>query len=410
MSPADEVPLSIEELRAAVASRDLPGLVARLVRERSWGALVALFAHAGGAGASSLGLSELEMAARALAVALDAVPPPKHPRAALLDELRTVRITAAEALLARGAAPPLAEVEVRARRRAAALLGAAGDHARAAVVHEELGDDASAAAAWGALGDLDRMEAAHARVDARDGHRRAALEAMRGFDALLAAGERRLAITAAATMAFDLPEAATARERAARLEVRLVRARGVTLRVRGGGAYRFAALPATLGRDPLAEVTLRDPGASRRHAAIRRAQDGDGGLVLEDLGSRAGVVVAGARVGDTFPLRGEGQLTLGPTTPLVYSVLAGGCVVLRGVSGLDRELVALVGPDPLDLAIVLPEARGLSLSLSGGGARLSRRGDVPVRVEGGFIGAACDLLHGDVIEVTGAAPLVLEVA
>jgi hypothetical protein len=407
MSPADEVPLSIEELRAAVASRDLPGLVARLVRERSWGALVALFAHAGGAGASSLGLSELEMAARALAVALDAVPPPKHPRAALLEELRTVRITAAEALLARGAAPPLAEVEVRARRRAAALLGAAGDHARAAAVHEELGDDASAAAAWGELGDLDRMEAAHARVDARDGHRRAALEAMRGFDALLAAGERRLALTAAATMPFDLPEAATARERAARLEGRLVRARGVTLRVRGGGAYRFAALPATLGRDPLAEVTLRDPGASRRHAAIRKAADG---LVLEDLGSRAGVFVAGARIGGAFPLRGEGQLSLGPTTPLVYSALGDGHVVLRGVSGLDRELVALVGPDPLDLALVLPEARGLSLSLSGGGARLSRRADVPVRVEGGFIGAACDLLHGDVVEVAGAAPLVLEVA
>jgi hypothetical protein len=404
---ADEVPLSIEELRAAVASRDLPGLVARLVRERSWGALIALFAHAGGAGASSLGLSELEMAARALAVALDAVPPPKHPRAAMLDELRTVRITAAEALLARGAPPPLAEVEVRARRRAAGLLSAAGDHARAAAVHEELGDDASAAAAWGALGDLDRMEAAHARVDARDGHRRAALEAMRGFDALLAAGERRLAIAAAAAMPFDLPEAVTARERAARVEARLVRARGVTLRVRGGGTFRFAALPATLGRDPLAEVTLRDPGASRRHAAIREAA---GGLVLEDLGSRAGVAVAGARIGGAFPLRGEGQLTLGATTPLVYSVLGDERVVLRGVSGLDRELVALVGPDPLDLSLVLPEARGLSLTFSSGGVRLSRRADVPVRVEGGFIGAACDLLHGDVVELTGAGPLVLEVA
>jgi hypothetical protein len=405
---ADEVPLSIEELRAAVASRDLPGLVARLVRERSWGALIALFAHAGGAGASSLGLSELEMAARALAVALDAVPPPKHPRAALLDELRTVRLTAAEALLARGAPPPLAEVEVRARRRAAALLGAAGDHARAAAVHEELGDDASAAAAWGALGDLDRMEAAHARVDARDGHRRAALEAMRGFDALLAAGERRRAIAAAAAMASDLPEAGTARERAARIEARLVRARGVTLRVRGGAAVRFAALPATLGRDPLAEVTLRDPGASRRHAAIRTA--GAGELVLEDLGSRAGVVVAGARIDGPFPLRGEGQLTLGATTPLVYSVLGGACVVLRGVSGLDRELLALVGADPLDVSLVLPEARGLTLALSGGGARLSRRADVPVRVEGSFIGAACDLLHGDVVELPGPAPLVLEVA
>src|SRR6185436_14309565 len=182
--PADDLPISLEEIQAAVASRDLPGLVARLVRERSWGALVALFGHAGGGGGGAgLGLAELETAARALAVALDAVPAPRSARSSLADELRAVRISAAEALLARGARPPLAEVESRARRRAAALLSAAGDHGRAAAIHEELGDDASAAEAWGALGELDRMEEAHARVDARAGQRRAATAAMRNFDA-----------------------------------------------------------------------------------------------------------------------------------------------------------------------------------------------------------------------------------
>ena len=95
-SPADEVAISPEELRAAVASRDLPALVARLVRERSWGALILLFGHAGGPeGAASLGLAELDAAAQALARALDAVPPPKSARAALGDELRIVRISAA---------------------------------------------------------------------------------------------------------------------------------------------------------------------------------------------------------------------------------------------------------------------------------------------------------------------------
>jgi hypothetical protein len=207
-------------------------------------------------------------------------------------------------------------------------------------------------------------------------------------------------------MAVDHPEASMARERAARVDARLVRARGVTLRVRGAGAVRLAALPATLGRDPLAEVTLRDPGVSRRHAALRRAPEG---VILEDLASRAGVLVAGARLGAPFPLRGEGEVTLGATSPLRYSVISDACVVLRGISGLDRELVAIVGADPLDLSLVIPGARGLTLELSSGGARLVRQADVRVRVEGHYIGAECDLLHGDLIEVLGPTPLVLEV-
>src|SRR4029079_12087877 len=191
--PAEDLPISLEELRAAVASRDLPGLVARLVRERSWGALISLFGHAGSPTTVGVGLAELDAAARALAVALGAVPPPKGARSALHDELRAVRIAAAEALLARGGHMPFSEPERRARRQAAALLLAAGDHTRAARTYEERGDDASAAEAWGAAGELDQMEEAHAREDARVGARRAAADALRSFDVLLASGERRRA-------------------------------------------------------------------------------------------------------------------------------------------------------------------------------------------------------------------------
>jgi len=223
-----------------------------------------------------------------------------------------------------------------------------------------------------------------------------------------------LGVAAAAALPAGVPEAGSARELAARVETRLVRGRGVTLRVRGGAAVRLAALPATLGRDPLAEVTLRDPGVSRRHAVIRTTMDAAsdvGKLVIEDLASRAGLHVAGARIGGAFPLSGDGQLTLGATTALLYSAQDGGRVVLRGVSGLDRDLVALVGPDPLDLSTILevPGARGLGLELAGGGARLVRRPEIPVRVDGHFVGPGCDLLHGDVIEVLGATPLTLEV-
>jgi hypothetical protein len=413
--PADELTISPEELRAAVASRDLPGLVTRLVRERSWGALILLFGHAGSPeGAASLGLPELDAAAQALAAALEGVPRPKSARATLGDELRAVRIAAAEALLGRGAHPPVTEVERRARRRAAALLSAAGDHARAATAHEALGDDASAAASWGALGELDRMEAAHARDEARAGERRRAADLLRRLDVLLASGERRAAIALAATLPAGAPEAAPTRERVARLESRLPRGRAVTLRVRGGGAVRLAAVPARLGRDPLAEVPLRDPGVSRQHATVRGGTDAQGGpgegLFVEDAGSRGGVHVAGARLAGPLRLSGEGEVGLGSTTVLRFEAAADGrSVVLRGTSGLDRDLVVVVGRDPLELGRALPGAGGLALELGSGAARLVRGGGPPVRIDGHLVGEGWDLLSGDVVEVLGAPPLVFEV-
>jgi hypothetical protein len=411
-SPADDLAISPEELRAAVASRDLPALVTRLVRERSWGALILLFGYAGGPEATaSLGLAELEAAAHALAAALEAMPPPKAARGNVRDELRAVRIAAAEALLARGAQAPITEVERRARRRVAALLTGAGDHARAAAAHEALGDDASAADSWGALGELDRMEAAHARDEARTGARRAVSELLRRFDVLLASGDRRAAIALAATLPADAAEAGPVRQRAARLEALLVRGRAVTLRVRGGGALRLSGVPARVGRDPLAEVQLRDPGVSRQHAVINGAPARtEAGFLVEDAGSRGGVLVAGARVAGALRLAGEGELGLGATTSLRFEAATDGrSIVLRGTAGLDRELVVVVGHDPLDLGRVLPGAEGLGIEL-GGGARLVRRTEARVRVDGQLVGDGCDLVRGDVVEVLGGGPLVFEVA
>jgi Inner membrane component of T3SS, cytoplasmic domain len=406
--PADDLPFSERDLRAAVAAREVPALVAQFVGEGRWRALRALFGQAGAPeSATSLPLVELEGAARALAVALDALPPPRAARALEADEVRGLRLAAAEALLARSGTPPFGTAERRLRARAAKLLAAADDHARAATVREELGDDAGAAEAWGALGELERMEAAHARDEARAGARRAATDGVRRFDVLHTGGERRLAIAEAAALPVGLEEAAATRELAARLDARLVRARAVTLRVRGVGEVRVAALPARLGRDPLAELTLRDPGVSRVHAVLRA--DGDA-FVVEDLGSRGGLRVGGARATGPFALGGDTVLELGATTALRLAPQAGSHVIVRGAAGLDRALVALVGHDPLDLALVIPGADGLALELAGGAARLVRRPDVPVRVAGHFLGAGCDLLHGDVIELPPPRGLVLEVA
>jgi hypothetical protein len=382
------------------SGRDLVALVGRLVRERSWDTLTALFASLGGGetGMAPAALADLDAAARIVEEALAALPPPRHPRGAQVDELKALSLAAAEALCDRCTRPPLAESERRALARAGELFGRGGDHRRAALVFEDLGADERAALAWGALGDLERMEAAHAREEHRTAAERAATDLLRRFETLLTGGERLAALEAVAAAA-GVAEAASLRLRAAAIERRLCHGRAVSLRAPGSAWVRVAPLPAEIGRDPAVGIALRDPAISRRHAALRSV---GGEIVVADVGSRGGVRFGGARLepGAELPLRGRGELALGPTTSLRFEVGAG-VVLLEGANGLDRGLRALAGLAPVPLEPLLPGTAGLAVTTAHDLVRLERRPEVVVRVDGNLIGPGCDLLHGDVVEVLG---------
>lgn len=376
--------------------RDLVALVDGLVRERSWTTLAAVFVSIGVDGGDAPALSELDLAARLVAGAIAVQDRSRRGQAA---EVRALRLAIAEALLARSARPPLAAVERRALETAAELFDRGGDHRRAALVYEELGADIRAAEAWGALGDLERMEAAHAREESRTTARRGAGDLLHRFEALLAGGERRGALAAVALVA-GVEEAATLRQRAASVGSRLCRGRAVSLRAPGGAWLRLAALPSEIGRDLAAGVPLRDPSVSRRHALLRAQDDG---VYLEDAGSRGGISLGGARLqpGVALLLCGAGELTLGSTTVLRFRA-TDSSVIFEGTGGLDRGLRALVGAAPLPLFALFPAADGLWIEISDDAVRLGRRADLAVRVDGQLIGPGCDLLHGDLIEVPSA--------
>jgi hypothetical protein len=397
---------------SVAAGRDLVALVGRLVRDRSWDTLTALFSSlAGDEGLPSAALGDLDAAARLVADALAGMAAPKNPRGAQADELRALCLAAAGALLDRCARPPLTEIERRALERAASLLERAGDHRRAALAFEDLGADERAALAWGAMGDLDRMEAAHAREERRIATARAAGETLRRFEALLTGGERLRAVIAAAAIS-GIDEAATLRQRAAGIERRLCRGRAVSLREPGAAWFRVAPLPVEIGREADLGVPLRDPAVSRLHARLR---DGPGGIEIEDCGSRGGVRLGGARLepGVSLALRGEGEIALGPTTALAFRPAGGpgpnGALLLEVVRGLDRGARVLAGAAPVDLGAAVPAAEGLAIQALHDVVRLERPPGLAVRVDGHFIGPACDLLHGDAIEVP-ARGLRLEVA
>jgi hypothetical protein len=399
-----------------LGGRDFVGLVGRLCREQNWEALTALF---GAVGTSEkemayVSLTDLDTASRVLGDAIAALAPAgsrdRSGKGARddgddVDELAAVRIAAAEALSARSSRPPLTDLERRTLARAASLLADAGDHRRAALAYEDLGDEGRAASAWGALGDIDRMEAALARDEQRMTTRRAAVDAVRRFEALLTGGERRAALAAVAQWTkAGVDEASTVSQRATRIAGGLIDGRGINVRVTGGPWCRVALLPAVLGRDRGAEIPLRDPAVSRRHALLRGGPDG---ITIEDAGSRGGVRIGGARVDAPLPLRGSGEIGLGSSTALRFTA-GEHDVLLEGSGGLDRSLRALVGTEAVALARLFPGADGLSFTFNGG-ARLIRAPDVAVRVDGQFIGPGCDLVHGDVIEIGGPKPVRLEI-
>jgi len=88
---------------------------------------------------------------------------------------------------------------------------------------------------------------------------------------------------------------------------------GATLLIHEGGSaprtVRVGGGALTVGRLPECEVVIHDPGASRRHAQIRRQ---DGGWVLTDLGSTNGTQLNGQVVQQRELADGD-RITIGTT-------------------------------------------------------------------------------------------------
>ena len=218
------------------------------MRERSWDTLTALFKALGGdGGIAPAGLGELDTAARLLGEALAALPPPKNLRGTQADELRTVALAAAEALLGRCAHPPLAEIERRALDRAAGLLARRRSPPSRAGVRGA-GGRRTSGRRLGRDGRSHRMEAAHERDARRAANHRAAGDLLHRFEALLTGGERLRALSLVAAVS-GLEATASLRLRATAIERRLCHGGAVSLRAPGGASVRVAPLPTELGRD-----------------------------------------------------------------------------------------------------------------------------------------------------------------
>jgi hypothetical protein len=392
--PDDGPPLTSDDVEAAASVGRLPALARQLVFDGAWSSIDVLLRYARDTG---LPLGELEETVRAMVDAIGALPPGR--RVAAHDEIRALQRQAAFTIAKRLERDPLTTAERSVLALAATIWVDLGDLERAARTFERAGDDARAAETYGGLGDLERMEACLERDQQRRQRRQLIADTIRRFESLLAAGERSAAVTAAAGLPPDDFESGAALNEARDVERRLCRGRGLSLRLTGGEVVRLAGTPATIGRDGLCEVVLRDPGVSRRHAVV---STGEQSLVLADAGSRGGTRLGPAAIAGRLPLRGDGQVGLGEHSQLRFRELGPALVELTGLSGLDRTMRAYVGSSPLPLSALMGGAEGLTLSFDGPACRLQRSPATTLRVGGRLVGSGVDLLHGDVIEVVGS--------
>lgn len=389
--PDDGPPLTPEDVEAAASVGRLPVLARQLVFDGAWASMEVVLRHARDA---RLPLGELEDTARAMMDAIAALPAGR--RQANADEIRAIERQAAFTINKRLDGEPLTAAERSVLALAGSIWTHLGDLERAARTFERAGDDNRAAEAYGALGDLERMEICLARDEQRRQKRQVLSDAIRRFDTLVAAGERRAALALTATLPVDDLEAAPTLDRAREIERRLCRGRALSLRLPSGEVVRLSGTPATLGRDASCEIVLRDPSVSRRHAVIR---DDARGLTISDAGSRSGTRLGGAAIRDGLPLLGDGELALGDHCMIRFAARTPQLLALEGTTGLDRGLRAYVAGGSLPLASAIPGADGILLRFDGVGCRLEREGATTVRVDGRLIGTGCDLLRGDAIEV-----------
>jgi hypothetical protein len=392
MTIDDGSPLSLEGIKIAAASGRLPDLARRLVLERRWSSLDVLLTNAVTA---TVALEDAAPTLVALCEELGALPAPDQREA--LAELREVELHAANVLSRRADKPPYTAVDRAGLGAAAAIYEVAGEPKRAAVLFEKAGEDERAADIWGGLGELERMEACLSRVDERRGAVRRVREARQQFETLMAAGERLAAVELCQAAADPSDDGRQLGLLARRTSERLCRGRSVSFRLGDGRVLRVAEVPAVLGRDPDVELPLREPTVSRRHARFVAGEDI---LRLEDAGSRGGTRLNGLPLAGAIPVRGSGEVALGASCRLTFEARPP-ILELRGASGLDRGFWAVVGTAPIDLGPWLGLPAPLQLDFLSGVARVRRHATLSLRAGGTLVGAGCDLLHGEVLEVVG---------
>jgi hypothetical protein len=227
-------------------------------------------------------------------------------------------------------------------REAADLLIAGGDHLAAGEALEAIGDLQAAAVAYSEGGLVEKMEQTIARDDEATHRARNEADAFASYETHMRVGRRDDARADLARAITSATLQGEYRRLLDQLDAALLTGGRVELRRRGKPPIVASAAPKiVLGRDPLCDLVLRTGGVSRQHAEIVHA---GARFDLRDLDSRNGTSFAGLPLAGGVPLDGVGRFGLGDECALEFEH-AGGVLVLRVTTGLDRGVALIAGAE-----------------------------------------------------------------
>jgi hypothetical protein len=385
---------------------ELRAFMIAAVRRGRWDLATQLLAFAR---RPSLALDHVGEVVEAIQNGLEQVPEARRARVLASDEARALMLEAGETLRGRLRQDPLPPHDRRWLAVAARAFALAQDHWRAGETFERAGAFSEAAESWAALGEIEAMERALGRAEAEREASRGPALLFRDARSALTHGERRRALALLAKLPAEHPHAAEARRLTHEISSRLVRGGQLGLRAENGDIQRFACTPVTLGRDPTAGLSFRDPSISRQHARIAWRPE-EGRFWLEDLGSRTGTRVGPAAVTAPLALGDTGTFTLGPSCVMGYDVVGHGVLRLNVLGGFDRGTVALLGPERLPLAAgrlagfaALGDAE-IAVAFDNGQARWLSPPSIRTWLGADPADPAIDLLHGDRLRAERVTP------
>jgi len=226
-------------------------------------------------------------------------------------------------------------------QRIAADLEAAEDNERAADAYALAGDHDGEVRALTAAGAIDKLEERLRRSETETRRERAHVDALARVTDLEACAERREALRVARAFLLERPDDRM-RELLRDIERRVLAA-PVCLLGRSGPLVRHAlGTCVTIGRGD-ATIIVSARAASRRHLELRRVGDA---VEVEDLGTRNGTTLAGARLQGPLLLEASGALlSIGNEVPCRIELRrAGGRLVTATIDIAGEIYEAPLGP------------------------------------------------------------------
>jgi hypothetical protein len=276
-------------------------------------------------------------------------------------------------------------------------LEEAGELERAADAYALGGDPESEVRALTAAGAIERLEE---RLRASEAEGRSGREQelrLRKIADLDRTAERRAALELCKAALAERDDA-RASDLARGIRARLLRGPVVDLEIDGQTRRYALGDEVTIGRGD-ATIVVSSRAISRRHVRVARAATG---AMVEDLATRNGTCLAGARISAPIPVGDRLELTLGGEVPCALAPDADGGIAIE--VGGERYLAPL---GPL-------ERLGFRISVEGSGEEtfvvLSSLGAASRPVLGEFeLAPRVELCHGDEIRAARGGPVRLRV-